>query len=277
MSENARALAALRPPPFPINHNIIMQQQQQQQDEEAADFGHAAAAAVTMIVGRRGCGKSVLLRELVQRCTTPNTMVSIAAANTGGREWLADLGHDEVAREYSPALATTLFARQSQWQLQQQQQGEEARRAALLVLDDVFYDAKMINNCSAMYMAIMFGRNMNMKTVIATQYPLRLAPDLAANVDLVFLFHEPVTSTRRRMYEIYGRPFFQTFDAFEAAMNETTDNYGCLVLDRTVPSEPRVRRYQATCSRTEIVNEAETMHLPLEEEEGGEGDDSFAA
>lgn len=196
-------------------------------------------SSVAIIVGCRGSGKSALIRELIQRCSgsAPNT--TIVAAHGGD----AYVGH-EVAREYSPTLVVdALFA-------QRQRREQNDVGGGMMVLDDVFFSDKMINDCQGTTMAFKNGRHWNMKTVVAMQYPLHLSPDMITNVDLVFMFFVPTTSARRRMYDLYGgQHFFGTFDAFDAALCDATADFGCLVLDRT--NEPQqVWRYRTAERQT---------------------------
>ena len=256
-----------------INMIIINNKLQQQQSDPS---GTASALptfdldrlqqqrwSVMVIVGRRGCGESMLQRELIQRCVSvvPDTTVAIASARTGGRGCFTDLGY-EVAAEYSAAQVEALVALRRQRRYQPNDTG-----SAMLVLDDVFYTPRIICG-DLMRNVFMNGRYWKIKTVVAMQYPLHLPPAMITDVDLVFLFFEPVASARLKMYKIYGRFFFRAFAAFDAAMAECAPD--CLVLDST-NAHHQVWRFRLTegtdATRPEIINEAETMYLLPSERE----------
>ena len=58
---------------------------------------------------------------------------------------------------------------------------------------------------------------------------------IRSNCDIIISLADPNVSNRRRLYEMfYG--CFADFKSFDRTFQFVTENYGCLVLDRTVKS-----------------------------------------
>jgi hypothetical protein len=71
--------------------------------------------------------------------------------------------------------------------------------------------------------------------IITSQYPLGIPPNLRTNIDYVFILRENFVSNRRRIYENYCG-MLPTFEAFCAVLDQTTENYECLVVNNTTRS-----------------------------------------
>lgn len=67
------------------------------------------------------------------------------------------------------------------------------------------------------------------------QYPLGIQPNLRTNVDYVFILREPYLTNRKRIWENYAS-MFPTFEAFNSVMDQTTENYECLVINNNAKS-----------------------------------------
>lgn len=81
----------------------------------------------------------------------------------------------------------------------------------------------------------MNGRHWKVMLVITMQFPLGIPPSLRTNVDYVFILRENVQSNRRRIYENYAS-MFPTFELFCNIMDQTTENYECLVIHNNAKS-----------------------------------------
>jgi hypothetical protein len=81
----------------------------------------------------------------------------------------------------------------------------------------------------------MNGRNWKILLIMTLQYAKDIPPDLRSNVDYVFILREPYKSNRERIWKNYAG-MFPTFEAFEQVMDQTTENYECLVVDNNCKS-----------------------------------------
>ena len=78
-------------------------------------------------------------------------------------------------------------------------------------------------------------RHWKIMLIITMQYPLGIPPALRTNVDYVFILRENVQSNRRRIFENYAS-MFPTFELFCSIMDQTTENYECLVIHNNAKS-----------------------------------------
>ena len=67
------------------------------------------------------------------------------------------------------------------------------------------------------------------------QYPLGIPPNLRTNIDYVFILREPYLTNRKRIWENYAS-MFPTLESFCAVMDQTTENYECLVISNNAKS-----------------------------------------
>ena len=78
----------------------------------------------------------------------------------------------------------------------------------------------------------MNGRHYHTSVFNTTQYVMAIPPLIRSNIDYVIALKEPVKANRRKLYEyFYG--VFPSFEEFESTFAACTNNYGCMVLDRT--------------------------------------------
>jgi hypothetical protein len=71
--------------------------------------------------------------------------------------------------------------------------------------------------------------------VISMQYPLGIPPLLRTNIDFVFILRENILNNRKRIWENYAS-MFPTLESFCSVMDQTTENYECLVINNNAKS-----------------------------------------
>jgi len=94
----------------------------------------------------------------------------------------------------------------------------------------------------------MNGRHYKIFFLITMQHALGLPPVLRSNIDYVFIFRNNIMKEREKIYHHYAG-MFPTFDAFNQVMDQTTENFECLVIDNKVQSnklEDQVFWYKAS-------------------------------
>jgi hypothetical protein len=75
----------------------------------------------------------------------------------------------------------------------------------------------------------MTGRHWKVMLIITLQYPLGIPPNLRTHIDYVFILREPYLTNRKRIWENYAS-MFPTLESFSSVMDQTTENYECLVV-----------------------------------------------
>ena len=117
-----------------------------------------------------------------------------------------------------------------------------------LIMDDCLYDETWIRDKNVRCL-FMNGRHYHTMFVITMQYAMDIPPAFRTNVNFVFIMREDIIENRHKLYEQWAG-IFPDFDSFCQVMNQCTENYECLVIDNTTPSnklEDQVFWYKAPC------------------------------
>ena len=78
-------------------------------------------------------------------------------------------------------------------------------------------------------------RHWKVMLIITMQYPLGIPPNLRTNIDYVFILRENYLSNRKKIWENYAS-MFPTLEAFCSIMDQTTENYECMVISNNAKS-----------------------------------------
>ena len=111
---------------------------------------------------------------------------------------------------------------------------KKARMLAMrkfVILDDCAYK-KGITRSETLRKLFMNGRHWGILTLFSVQYCVDLDISLRGNAGYVFVCREPIINYRRRIYENF-LGMLPNFGVFEKVMDACTQNFECLVLDRT--------------------------------------------
>lgn len=103
--------------------------------------------------------------------------------------------------------------------------------SSLLLFDDCGYDKKVVNKKVIQGM-FMNGRQWRIHLMMAVQYCKSVPPTLRTNADYIFILREPSIEERKKLWREYCG-IIPKFEDFCEIMNTCTENYGCLVIDRT--------------------------------------------
>jgi hypothetical protein len=103
-----------------------------------------------------------------------------------------------------------------------------------VVLDDCAYK-KGITRSETLRKLFMNGRHWGILTMFSVQYCVDLDISLRGNAGYVFVCRENIINYRKRIYDNF-LGMLPSFQVFEKVMDACTQNYECLVLDRTQKS-----------------------------------------
>ena len=185
---------------------------------------------IWLIVGPRGSGKSILLKDLLyqtrQHYHFPLAFTATTSTVQTFREFLPDAliykhGYDYQTGDRFLDQCKKITAAGKQ-------------KNALLVLDDCAYDTKLCKS-EAMTEIHLNGRHSNITLFNTTQYCMTLPPLARSNVDYVCVLQDSVLANRKKLYE-YFFGSFASFADFDRVMRQTTAENGCLILDKTQTS-----------------------------------------
>ena len=203
------------------------------------DMSTIADDKVVVLIGKRETGKSFLVKDMLyhKRDLPIGTVISpTEAANKFFGNHVPPLFiHDE----YTPAVLDNVVKRQKLMMRKVDQQAKlygssNIDPRAFLVLDDCLYDGSWTKDRNVRLL-FMNGRHYKMLFLITMQHPLGIPPSLRTNIDYVFILRENLVSNRKRIYENYAG-MFPTFDCFCQVLNQTTENFECLVINNNAKS-----------------------------------------
>lgn len=151
--------------------------------------------------------------------------------------------------------------------------------SSLMLFDDCGYDKKVVNKKIIQGM-FMNGRQWRIHLMMAVQYCKSVPPTLRTNADYIFILREPSIEERKKLWREYAG-IIPKFEIFSEIMDKCTENYKCVVIDRTTNSnkiEDNIFWYKARSpSRKFKVGSKElwnyhNKHYKSEDEESEEDD-----
>ncbi len=194
---------------------------------------------VVVLIGRRDTGKSYLVRDLLyfHQDIPIGTVISGTEAVNGFYSGIVPKLF--IHEEYNTVLIENVIRRQRAVVKQVEKEIEMYRRTtidprAFVILDDCLYDQSWTRD-KMMRMLFMNGRHWKTMLIITMQYPLGIPPNLRTNIDYVFILREPYLTNRKRIWENYAS-MFPTLESFCSVMDQTTENFECLVINNNAKS-----------------------------------------
>jgi hypothetical protein len=189
--------------------------------------------AVVVFIGRRGTGKSWLIKDLMwhkQKFPIGTVISGTEGANAFYSSIVPSLF---IHEEFNSAIISNVLKRQDAITKQIRKEmevrgGSPLDRRAFVVMDDCMYDNKWISD---KYIRSLFmnGRHYGLLYILALQYVMGIPPVLRGQVDYVFILRENQVSARKRIFEQFAG-IFPTFELFCQIMDQCTENYECLVI-----------------------------------------------
>ena len=194
---------------------------------------------VIVMIGRRDTGKSYLVRDLLFHHQDIPIGTVISGTEAGNGFYSAHVPKLFIHEEYNTVLIENVLRRQKVALKQVAQEMAAYGKTtidprAFVILDDCLYDQSWTKD-KMMRLLFMNGRHWKIMLIITMQYPLGIPPNLRTNIDYVFILREPYHTNRKRICENYAS-MFPTFEAFSSVMDQTTENYECMVINNNAKS-----------------------------------------
>jgi hypothetical protein len=194
---------------------------------------------VVVLIGRRDTGKSFLVRDLLYFHQDIPIGTVISGTEAGNGFYSSHVPKLFIHEEYSSILIENVLRRQKVVLKQMKKEMEMYKKCSIdprtfVILDDCLYDNSWARD-KLMRLLFMNGRHWKVMLIITMQYPLGIPPTLRTNIDYVFILREPYISNRKRIWENYAS-MFPTLESFSSVMDQTTENYECLVINNNAKS-----------------------------------------
>ena len=194
---------------------------------------------VIVFIGRRDTGKSFLIRDLLYHHTDIPIGTVISGTEIASPFFSTMVPRAFIHYEYSSLIIENILKRQKMALKQMQTEKERFGKSTtdprtFVILDDCLYDSKWSRD-NLMRMLFMNGRHWKIMLMLTMQYPLGIPPNLRTNIDYVFILRENYFANRKRIWENYAS-MFPTLESFCSIMDQTTENYECLVINNNAKS-----------------------------------------
>ena len=228
---------------------------------------------ISLVVGKRGSGKSRLLVDLLYHMPPVDFVIGMAPTEETIETFREFIPESCIFHNFNQNKLEQMIA------LQRELIRKKITRSFLLILDDCLYEKSVLKS-TAMRELFLNGRHLHISMIICAQYVMDLSPDLRTNVDYIFAMRENIIANRAKLHKFfYG--MFEKYDDFAKTMDATTANFGSMVLDNTSKSneiEDCVYWYRARidlpgfrlgrkiywkldrkCKRKEVLNSEDAM------------------
>ena len=194
---------------------------------------------VIVMIGRRDTGKSFLVRDLLFYHQDIPVGTVMSGTEAGNGFYAAHVPKLFIHEEYNTVLIENVLRRQKTVLKQVNKEIEQHKKSKIdprcfTILDYCLYDQSWTRD-KMMRLLFMNGRHWKIMLIITMQYPLGIPPNLRTNIDYVFLLREPYLTNRKRIWENYAS-MFPTLESFCSVMDQTTENYECLVINNNAKS-----------------------------------------
>ena len=178
-----------------------------------------------LIIGKRGSGKSVLMRDIAYHMSRSGK-IDFACGFSCTEDSNKNLGkfipRSLVHTSYNPGVVSRIYD-------QQRRQSRKGRpQNVCLILDDCMWKKSSFNG-EVVRRLFFNSRHYNMCIMLLAQYCMDLNPAIRGNIDLVFVARDLVVNNREKLYRnFFG--IFDTFSKFDRVMSRVTENFTFLVL-----------------------------------------------
>ena len=182
-------------------------------------------ASIMLLLGRRGSGKSVLMKHLAHIYSTLNLPGSLTIGMSPTHETnrcLDFIPESLIYREFDENVFRNVIAHQRRVK----KMGREPPHISFW-LDDIGYDSSIFKT-KTMREVFYNGRHFNLSICIALQYCIDLPTSLRGNTDIVISLNEPVLTNRKRLYEQYFG-MIDSWASFSNIMQACCNNYGAII------------------------------------------------
>jgi hypothetical protein len=199
------------------------------------DMPGLADDAVVIYVAPRNQGKSTLLFDTLYHHKDIPIGVVISGTESANHSYEPLVPKMLIYDEYTPEIIEKFLDRQMKISDQYYQEKKKYGKTdidprAFLILDDCLHDASWTRDKNMRYV-FLNGRHLHIFLLITMQYPLGIPPAMRANVDYVFICRNNMVKEREKIYCQYAG-MFPSMDVFNQVMDQTTENYECLVVSK---------------------------------------------
>lgn len=177
-----------------------------------------------LLIGRRGSGKSTLIRELLYSLRDKvDFWIAITPTKDTEREWLEFMPRSMIHRSLDKQMLGELL----DWQ-DSISRSTQRRRTVGLLWDDLMFVKNILKGDSIREL-FFNGRHLSTYFLNAAQYVMDVPADLRLQIDYVFTFWDGIPDNRDKIRKYFCGTFSRP--EFEATFKAATQDYRCMVID----------------------------------------------
>lgn len=184
-----------------------------------------------VFIGKRGTGKTTLVTDILWHKKHIPVGIVMSGTEEGNGHYGTFVPDTFIYADYDRAVIEKVISRQRRLAVGAD---EKVDKRVFLLLDDVMYDKKICRE-RCIRQLFMNGRHWDILLFATFQYVMDLPPDLRANVDYLFILRDNVINARVKLWKCFFG-IIPDFNLFSTIMDKCTENFECLVLDNTRPS-----------------------------------------
>ena len=193
------------------------------------DISTITKPSVCVIIGKRGTGKTVLVKDILY-----NNYNNIKEKTIISPIDNYDIFPDLVINDYNPEILSNVISKC------------KSNDESLLILDNCLCSSSCLKdkNINSLFIN---SKTLKLNVIITMQYALSTTPSLRTHIDYVFIFIDIKVLNRKLLYEHYAG-VFPTFEEFCQVMDQLSWQDNCLVINNITKSnklEDRVFWYKA--------------------------------
>jgi Cdc6-like AAA superfamily ATPase len=191
--------------------------------------------AKILIIGKRGTGKSYLVRDICKHMHPPTATIFSSHQNL--HEFYNNKANTYY-NMYNDIILNNIFVKQYELIKYNEKLKDEYAEdvSKLIVIDNMFNNSHWCDQDTCLYELLYSGKSYHLSTIITTPYSLNLPPSVREQFDLIFLFYEDYNANIKRLYEHYGE-MFSDYETFRDIFNELTKNHCCMVIRQHIKSQ----------------------------------------
>lgn len=219
-------------------------------NEKRKTYGPSTIA----FIGSRGTGKSTLVADILYHIRDVPCGLVISGTEDGNGYYSKHVPDLFIHTDFDSEVLKQMVSRQKLLlhKLKDKDNAEEkVQMDSFLLLDDLAFDSATWTKDRTVKSIFMNGRWYRIFCLLTTQNPMAIPPSLRMNLDYIFVLKENIVAQQKKLYDHYFG-MFENFNTFRQVIAQCTENYECLVLDKTSKSnkiEDCVFWYKATPNR----------------------------
>ena len=195
------------------------------------DMGTLKPDATVLLVGKRGTGKSTLLKDLMFNMASHFDFgIAMSPTEESTQMFSSVIPESLTFSEFNEKAVGRMLA----YQKRHIKRAGGKHRNMFIIMDDCAFDAKSLKN-KFMREVFMNGRHRKIFLVFAVQYMMDVPSCLRGQIDYVFAMRDNIIDQREKLWK-YFCGMFTDYKDFSAVMDSCTQGYNCLTINNTVRS-----------------------------------------